>query len=422
MSVDGFKKTQKQVIATHLMTKKKHFLLMGGSRSGKSVLIIHSLIIRALKVKSRHAIIRKTFNSLKRSIWNDTLIKVLSLAFPGLKVEFNRTDYIVTFPNGSEIYFIGLDNPKSAEKILGLEVSTLFFNEISELDFSSVQLAITRLAERNELVKRCFYDMNPNAKNSWAYYLFIRGLNPADNEPLSNPDDYGYYKINPIDNTENIDENYLELLKSMPDKERKRFLEGDFQDSDDGNAYYSFSRELNVRSIDSSFKQGTILCGMDFNVSPMTCVIGNYINKIFYIHDEVFLDNSDTYKMSSKLKDKGYRGARIYPDSTGSNRKTSGKSDHLILKEDGFVVVETRNPFVTDRVNNVNRLLRDGRIVIDPECKKLINDLEKVTWKNDDLDQKTDKMLTHISDALGYLCHAIDPLIGLPQKSSTVRL
>lgn len=416
-----FKKTSKQLIATNLMTQKKHFLLLGGSRSGKSLLIMHSLVIRALKVKSRHAIIRKTFNSLKRSIWNDTLIKVLSLAFPGLKFELNRSDYILTFPNGSEIYFIGLDNPKSAEKILGLEVSTLFFNEISELDFSSVQLAITRLAERNELVKRCFYDMNPSAKNSWAYYLFIKKLNPADNEPLKNSDDYGYFQINPIDNTENIDENYLSLLESMPEKERKRFLEGEFAETGNGTVYYAFTREGNVEEFDESYHVGQVRIGMDFNVQPMTAVVGYFVNNKFYITDEAFLENSDTYKMSDYLKSKKYIGT-VYPDSTGASRKTSGKSDHLILKEAGHVVHPTRNPFVTDRVNNINRLLSDKRIIIHPRCKKLINDLEKVTWKNDELDQKTDKMLTHISDALGYLCWAIDPLTGLQPKTKTIQL
>jgi phage terminase large subunit len=416
-----FKKTSKQLDATKLMGEKKHFLLMGGSRSGKSLLILHSLIIRAIKVKSRHAIIRKTFNSLKRSIWNDTLIKVLNMAFPQLKVQFNKTDYILTFPNGSEIYFIGLDNPKSAEKILGLEVSTLFFNEISELDFSSVQLAITRLAERNDLVKRCWYDMNPNAKNSWAYYLFLKGLNPSDNEPLVNPEDYGYFQINPIDNTENIDENYLRLLESMPEKERLRFLHGEFTDSGNGAVYYAFTRDNNVQEFNEAYRIGQCRVGLDFNVQPMTGVISYHVNGIFYIWDEAFLENSDTFKMVDHLKAKKYIGT-IYPDSTGNNRKTSGKSDHLILKEAGFAVNFTRNPFVTDRTNNINRLLRDGKIIIHPRCKKLINDLEKVTWKNDELDQKTDKMLTHISDALGYLCWAIDPLTAIQPKSSTILL
>ncbi len=65
----------------------------------------------------------------------------------------------------------------------------------------------------------------------------------------------------------------------------------------------------------------------------------------------------------------------------------------------------TRNPFVFDRVNNLNRLLSKGRIIIDPKCKKLINDLEKVTWKGSDLDQKSDHLLTHVSDSLGYIAH-----------------
>jgi phage terminase large subunit len=163
------------------------------------------------------------------------------------------------------------------------------------------------------------------------------------------------------------------------------------------------------------------MIGMDFNVMPMTAGIGYYVNNRFYIWDEAFLENSDTYKMSDYLKKNGYIGT-IYPDSTGSGRKTSGKSDHLILREAGHTVHPTRNPFVTDRVNNINRLLSDNRIIIHPRCKKIINDLEKVTWKNDELDQKTDKMLTHISDALGYLCWAIDPLTAPRQKSMTIQL
>lgn len=379
------------------------------------------MIIRACKTKSRHAIVRKTFNSLKRSVWNDTFPKALALCFPKLDVKFNRSDYIATFPNGSEFYFLGLDNPTSAEKILGLELSTLFFNEISELDYSSVLLAKTRLAERNSLVKRCYYDMNPDEKNSWAYFLFLKGLNPEDNEPLSDPANYGHYQINPIDNVENIDENYIKLLSAMPEKEKTRFLLGEFAETGGGSVYYSFSREKHVQDIPLEMHTGQLRIGLDFNVHPFTGCICYYVNGIFYIIDEMFLENSDTYKASNYLKSKGYVGT-IYPDSTGNNRKTSGKSDFQILKEEGHFIHHTRNPFVTDRVNNVNRLLTSGRIIISPKCKKLINDLEKVVWKNDDLDQTTDKLLTHISDALGYLCWAIDPITNFYTRTKTLQL
>jgi PBSX family phage terminase large subunit len=422
MSTAVFKKTLTQEKATFLMASEAtHIMSYGGSRSGKTFNIIRAIIIRASKTRSRHVILRLNFNHCKTSIWLDTLPKVLRVCFPDLLVTWNKSDYFLTLPNGSEIWIGGLDDDKRVEKILGKEYSTIFFNECSQISWSSIQVALTRLAEKSDLKNKAYYDENPPTKRHWSYWIFVKKINPDTGEALES-DNYASILMNPNDNIDNIDENYLKILNSLDEKQRNRFLLGEFNDDSDGQAYYSFNRDVNVRDIDSSIKQGTQLVGMDFNVMPMTAVCCYYINKTFYIVDEVFLENSDTFKMATELKGRGYRGSRIYPDSTGANRKTSGRSDHAILKEDGFVVVDTRNPFVTDRVNNVNRLLRDGKIVIDPKCKKLINDLEKVTWRNDDLDQKTDKMLTHISDALGYLCHAIDPLIGLPQKSSTVRL
>ncbi len=115
--------------------------------------------------------------------------------------------------------------------------------------------------------------------------------------------------------------------------------------------------------------------------------------------------------MVKHLQDKKYYGT-IIPDSTGKARKTSGKSDHQILKDAGYQIPPVRNPFVTDRVNNVNRLLMNNKIIINPRCKKLIGDLERVSWKDNKLDQKTDPMLTHISDALGYLANHIFPISG----------
>jgi PBSX family phage terminase large subunit len=422
MSTTLFKRTIAQTKATALMgSLATHIMSYGGSRSGKTFNIIRAIIIRASKHRSRHVILRLNFNHCKTSIWLDTLPKVLRVCFPDLLVSWNKSDYFLTLPNGSEIWIGGLDDDKRVEKILGKEYSTIFFNECSQISWSSIQVALTRLAEKSELKNKAYYDENPPTKRHWSYWVFVKKIHPDTGEPLEHGD-YESILMNPNDNLENIDENYLKILNSLDEKQRARFLLGEFNEDSDGQAYYSFNRDNNVMAIDGSFKQGSTLIGMDFNVQPMTAVIGNYINKTLYIYDEVFLENSDTFKMCSELKRKGHKGSRIYPDSTGANRKTSGKSDHAILNEDGFTVAQTRNPFVTDRVNNVNRLLRDGRIIIDPKCKKLINDLEKVTWKNDDLDQKTDKMLTHISDALGYLCHAIDPLIGLPPKSSSIKL
>ena len=404
-----FQKTQKQKEAVRLLASDaNNIMLFGGSRSGKTYIAIYSIIVRASKEFSKHLIVRQNFNHAKRSIWLDTLPKVFRLSFPNLSFKTNNTDFYYTLPNGSQIWVGGLDDEKNVEKILGNEYSTVYFNECSQIPFSSVQIAKTRLAEKNILKKKTYYDCNPPTKSHWSYWTFEKKLNPADEAPLQDPDNYVSLLMNPQDNIENIDEDYLKLLGSMPEKERNRFLLGLYNDETNGQVYYAFKRDHHVDKVEKN--TGTVFIGMDYNVNPMTAVICQYINKTLHVFDEVYLENSDTYKMAAVLKSKGYAGSSILPDSTGSNRKTSGQSDFQILREAGFKVESTRNPFVFDRVNNVNRLFGLDKIVIDPRCKKLINDLEKVVWKDNKPDQSgVNKMLTHISDCLGYACWWLDP-------------
>jgi PBSX family phage terminase large subunit len=385
------------------------------SRSGKTFILIYALIVRACKETSRHCIFRQHFNHVKRSIWLGTFPKVLKTCFPDLKLNLNKTDYIAHFPNGSEIHFAGLDDGDRTEKVLGLEFSTLYFNEASQVDYLSVQMAITRLAEKNGLKKKVYYDFNPPKKSHWSYHLFIKQLEPIDAIPLLNAHEYGSLLMNPHDNLANIDEDYIKLLQSMPEEQRKRFLDGEFGDESEGQVYYAFRRDDHVK--ETTKYPGTVFSSNDFNVTPMTALIFQYIDNKFHIQDEVYLENSDTYKMAHELKKRGYSGLQVIPDSTGKNRKTSGQSDFQILEQNGFKILPTHNPFVTDRVNNVNRLLSNGRIIIDPKCKKLINDLERVVWKNNELDQSgANKMLTHISDCLGYACWKLDPFTPTLKK------
>lgn len=411
----NFKKTTKQKEAVSLLSNPviRYPMLYGGSRSGKTTIAVYSIIVRASKVRSRHAILRLKFNHCKTSIWLDTLPKTLRLAFPNLEVTWHPSDYYISFPNGSEIWIGGLDDKERVEKILGKEYSTIYFNECSQIPYRSIEIALTRLAEQNELLKKAYFDMNPPTKKHWSYWRYFKGVDPETTEPIDTSR-LGHILMNPEDNIENIDKDYIsEILDKLSPDERNRFKYGMFQESGEGVAYSAFDRSLSVppETIENKYRQGRIMIGMDFNVNPMTAVVGYYCDKKFYVVDEVYLPNSDTYKMCQELKRRGYGGATIYPDSTGANRRTSGKSDHLILKDEGFTVQPVHNPAVRDRVNNMNRLFRDGSVIIDKKCKFLIKDLEKVEWKNGDLDEGREKDLTHISDALGYWTWALDNMV-----------
>lgn len=212
------------------------FLLYGGSRSGKSFIIVFAQLIIACKYPdSRHLICRFRFNHVKNSIWLDTLRKVLKVCFPDLSVHWNNQDYFIKLPNGSELWIGGLDDKERSEKILGMEFLTIFVNEASQISYESYTTLITRLAQKVEGAKNLlFVDENPPSKKHWTYKIFVENTEPETNVQLPDIENYGCLKMNPADNTENISEDYLQLLNSLPERKRKRFLRGEFGDDNEG--------------------------------------------------------------------------------------------------------------------------------------------------------------------------------------------
>lgn len=238
------KLTEKQTQANKLLAgDATHVMLFGGSRSGKTFVLVRAVCMRAIKAPdSRHAIVRYRFNAVKNSIVLDTFPKVMALCFPGVKYEINKSDWYAKFENGSEVWFAGLDDKERTEKILGMEFVTIYPNECSQIPYSSIETAITRLAQKAEqqaigklpaspLRPRVYYDCNPPSKAHWSHKIFIEKRNPDTKEALRNPDDYASMQINPTDNTENLAEGYLDTLKAMSSRARKRFLLGEFADA-----------------------------------------------------------------------------------------------------------------------------------------------------------------------------------------------
>ena len=80
-------------------------MLEGGSRSGKTFIIIYAIIVRSLKhAGSKHIALRKHFNHAKLSLWHKTIPDVINICFPGLKYTENKSDYFIEFENGSQLW------------------------------------------------------------------------------------------------------------------------------------------------------------------------------------------------------------------------------------------------------------------------------------------------------------------------------
>ncbi len=245
----SFKLTPKQEEANRLLASAaQHIMLFGGSRSGKTFLIVRAIAVRALKAPgSRHVSLRFRLGHIKSSIVMDTFPKVMKLCFPQTQYELNKSDLYATFPNGSEYWFGGLDDKERTEKILGNEYATLHLNECSQIPLNSRNTAMTRLAQlvtentelrpkddpRNgrALALKMYYDENPPDKGHWTYKLFKLKVDPESKGQLEHPERYACMQLNPEDNLPNLGAEYIETLKGLPVRLQKRFLKGEFRET-----------------------------------------------------------------------------------------------------------------------------------------------------------------------------------------------
>jgi hypothetical protein len=216
--------------------RQRYTCLAGGTRSGKTFLIIRAIINRALKAEgSRHAILRFHANAARASIALDTLPQVMQLCFPYAPLKERRQDGYFELENGSRIWIGGLDDKDRVEKSLGLEYSTVFLNEASQIPYSSALIALTRLAQvAPKITQRAFVDLNPVSKTHWTNQLFGDKRDPVSMQPLKDPESYALAFLNPPDNIANLSAEFLTSLANLPEKQRKRFYEGVYVDEVDG--------------------------------------------------------------------------------------------------------------------------------------------------------------------------------------------
>lgn len=235
----SFKLTPKQQEASALLAgPARHIMLAGGTRSGKTFLLMLATITRALRAPlSRHVVLRFRFGHVKQSIVHDTFPRVMRECFPQVSYDLSKSDWFAVLPGGAQIWFGGLDDKERTEKILGTEFATVYLNECSQIPWNSRNVAMTRLAQRvteqsGELLPlRMYYDENPPDKGHWSYKLFKTHVDPDTRQALPDPQNYAFCQLNPADNLENLSPDFLRTLEALPARLRKRFVEGEFRDS-----------------------------------------------------------------------------------------------------------------------------------------------------------------------------------------------
>lgn len=245
MAAQPFKLNPGQVRAQRaLASGATNVLLYGGSRSGKTFIIIRSLIARGIKAPgSRHLAARDRQSHIWRTVRLDTFPKVMRLCYPQVEWQVHSREGYAVFGEGSELWFGGLDDEDRLDKILGAEYATIYVNEASRVTYDQVTTLRTRLAQRVEITKgeragevlplRFYADLNPTGRRHWTYQEFHLHKAPISGAPLD-PADYAYCVMNPQDNVDNLAPNYIKTLEGLPPAKRKRFLLGEYQSDIEG--------------------------------------------------------------------------------------------------------------------------------------------------------------------------------------------
>lgn len=193
-----------------------------------------------------------------------------------------------------------------------------------------------------------------------------------------------------------------------------------------GLVHYQFNKDFNVSEKVVYQPDRTIVVGSDFNVNPMSWVIGHRADDGIIIFDEIFLRNTNTNETLNELKTRygsHSAGWEFTGDASGNARKSSAyTTDYIQIKNyanenlNGPVkmLYLSSNPARANRFASVNALLcnakNERKLFINPRCKRLIADLESRAYKEDSREPNDYGDVGHMTDALGYICYRFFPL------------
>jgi len=362
-----FKPTQIQRKALALLKSgAKHILLFGGSRSGKTTVLVMAIIYRALRFAgSRHLICRYRAKDARSSVLRETL-------FPWLDNTVGKNGYVylahesmITLCNGSEIWIGGLGDKEQADKILGHEYCTIYFNEISQLSYAAVTTAYSRLAMRIQGCRNLFfYDCNPGSPLHWAYKIFVLKKAFLSGEPLEKAELYQSMLLNPEDNKANLPDDYIsDILDVLPEKQKARFRDGLWVKAE-GVIYDRFDESMILKAGEMPERFDRYAAGQDFGMNITFVKIG-WVGDVIYVLADYGAYNMTTKSFNAELEARGWldcpdgMGLPVYCDPAGGERIqeiTGGvKANNSVESGIDFISakIERRQFFVSENCTGV---------------------------------------------------------------------
>lgn len=362
-------------------------IYMGSAGSAKSYFITQKLIVRCCSEKIRVLVCRRTANTIRNtcfSLFKDILHKWGLTPF----VKIRETDFNIKFSNGSEIIFIGLDEET---KLLSLNgIGCIFIEEVFEVPKPIVEQLNLRLRGDTEN-KQIIMAFNPISRNHWLYdYCEV-------NPPSSCIYTHSTYKDNPF-----LDADYIAELEELyirnPAKARI-FCNGEWGVDTEGLVFTNWRKE-SFDCMELAARGYEHRTGMDLGWIDKSAIIDTLYdreNKTIYVFNEFYKSGCQLSELADAIKDMNLHKSKIYVDAA-EPRSIQYFKQHGI---NAYGCAKGK-----DSVKAGLMFLQDHYIVVHPDCKNFIMELENFSYikskQTGEWTEDTTHEWSHAIDACRY--------------------
>lgn len=156
--------------------KHRYLVLKGGGGSGKSIFAGRKICERAVTEPGhRFLVCRKVAKTLRESCFKQ-IIGQLKAHYPDTGYNVNKSDMLITFDNGSEIIFVGLDDVEKLKSIYNIDgIWIEEGSEVLESDFNQLDI---RMRGVSRYYKQIIISFNPISIKHWLKKRFFDRRDP----------------------------------------------------------------------------------------------------------------------------------------------------------------------------------------------------------------------------------------------------
>lgn len=406
-SIDRWYKLKDHPIQLELVHDDVRFKVVpAGRRSGKTERAKRYVVKQAMKKPNTHYFVgAPTINQVKRIYWAD--LKLLSFGTI-LPKSPSETELKISFPNGSTISLIGLDEPARIE---GTFWSGGVIDEIANIKEKA-------WAENISPALDTVHPSYPDYR-AWCWLIGVPdGLNHyydmSEYAKTSGDPDWKVYKW---PSSDILPEDVIESAKRrMSSRQFRQEYEASFETAG-GRIYEDYSQENHTNEELDTCE--AIMWMHDFNYTPMSSAIAVKRHDCLYIVDEIVLESAvarqSALEFVERYKDHENKNVTIYGDPAGKAGEKHGHgSDYTemeqVLREAGWEVVrKVKNaaPSIKDRQNAVRSKIRNAAnevsLFVSPKkCVYANKGLNTVQIKEGSTFIEQDSPYQHITTAIGY--------------------